>query len=266
MEEKKKGNSGLIILVVILLVACVGMGCFIFINKDKLMSKENNETIEKTEKDINENKDLDINDTLVETLYKMTRSDLDKCEYETQPLLIENVGDKLTLDNMNDNYKGIIIYDYVEKNKEISEEEMKKAYEKIFGPNTYKVMNKINFNAVGNINYDSANKKYILDFNPNEPWGCVTHLYNKEKVINATKNDDTIKITTAYIFNCSFSTELCKDSKGNEKMEQTMSISEDSNKILDFIEEHKNELHQLTYTFKKAEDGNYYYSEVERTK
>ena len=196
----------------------------------------------------------------------MTRSDLDKCEYETQPLLIEKAGDKLTLDSMNNNYKGIIIYDYVEKNKEISEDEMKKAYEKVFGPNTYKVMNKISFNAVGNINYDSASKKYKLDFNPDEPWGCVTHLYNKERVIKAIKNDDTIKITTAYIFNCNFSTELCKDSQGNEKMGQTMSVVEDSKKTLDFIEEHKNELHQLTYTFTKAKDGNYYYSEVERTK
>ena len=175
------------------------MGCFIFINKDKLLVKENKQVIEKTEKDINENKDLDINDKLVETLYKMTRSDFDKCEYEKQPLLIENVGDKLTSDNMNDNYKGIIIYDYVEKNKEISEEEMQKAYEKVFGPNTYKVMNEIYFHSVGNINYNSANKKYILDFDPNEPRGCVTHLHNKEKVINATKNDDTIKITTYYI-------------------------------------------------------------------
>ena len=39
MEEKKKSNAGLIVLVVILLLACVGMGAFIFINKDKLTSE-----------------------------------------------------------------------------------------------------------------------------------------------------------------------------------------------------------------------------------
>lgn len=53
MEEKKKGNGGLIILIVILLLLCVGMGCFIFINKDKLFEKETEKTIsekEKTEK------------------------------------------------------------------------------------------------------------------------------------------------------------------------------------------------------------------------
>lgn len=44
MEEKKKSNVGLIILVVILLLACIGMGTFIFINKDKLTTKENKTT------------------------------------------------------------------------------------------------------------------------------------------------------------------------------------------------------------------------------
>ena len=39
MEEKKKSNVGLIVLVVILLLACVGMGAFIFVNKDKLITK-----------------------------------------------------------------------------------------------------------------------------------------------------------------------------------------------------------------------------------
>ena len=47
MEEKKKSNGGLIALVVILLLACVGMGAFIYINKDKLTAKEN--TIESTQ-------------------------------------------------------------------------------------------------------------------------------------------------------------------------------------------------------------------------
>ena len=49
MEGKKKSNVGLIVLVVILLLACVGMGIFIFVNKDKLTAKENTTTEEKNE-------------------------------------------------------------------------------------------------------------------------------------------------------------------------------------------------------------------------
>ena len=52
MEEKKKSNAGLIVLVVILLLACAGMGTFIFINKDKLTAKENTTaTVERDKKD-----------------------------------------------------------------------------------------------------------------------------------------------------------------------------------------------------------------------
>jgi len=55
MEEKKKGNTGLLILVVVLLLMCVGMGTFIFINKDKLTAKENTKTtVENEKKDIND--------------------------------------------------------------------------------------------------------------------------------------------------------------------------------------------------------------------
>lgn len=50
MEEKKKSNVGLIVLVVILLLACAGMGAFIFVNKDKLTAKENTTTTVKNEK------------------------------------------------------------------------------------------------------------------------------------------------------------------------------------------------------------------------
>ena len=55
MEEKKKSNAGLIVLVVILLLACAGMGAFIFVNKDKLTAKENTTaTVESDKKDTNE--------------------------------------------------------------------------------------------------------------------------------------------------------------------------------------------------------------------
>lgn len=269
MEGKKKGNKGLVILVVILLLACIGMGGFILLNKDKLFAKGNTQTTDnkKTEEE-DDIKTLETNDTLVKSLYSMTQSEYDKCEYIIQPLVLENVGDKLTLSNMDDNYKGAIVYDYVTKAKEISEENMKEAFEKVFGPNTYKVMNTIYFTALGSINYDSNNKKYTLTFDPNEAYyGCVTHLYHKEKIINALQKDDIIQITTAYIFNGNFSAELYKDPHGKESLGVEMWIcGENENKILDFIEEHKDELRQVTYTFKKSSDGNYYYIDVERTK
>lgn len=41
MNEEKKGKGGLIVLILALLLVCIGLGSFIFINKDKLIEKEN---------------------------------------------------------------------------------------------------------------------------------------------------------------------------------------------------------------------------------
>ena len=49
MEEKQKSSVGLVVLVVILLLACVGMGAFIFVNKYKLISRESTQTTNKEE-------------------------------------------------------------------------------------------------------------------------------------------------------------------------------------------------------------------------
>ena len=41
MEEKKKsGKGGLVVIIVLLLLICCGMGAFIFMNKDKIFTKE----------------------------------------------------------------------------------------------------------------------------------------------------------------------------------------------------------------------------------
>ena len=67
MEEKKKSNAGLIVLVVILLLACAGMGAFIFVNKDKLTAKENTTTTVKNEKKETNEKTEETNEKTEET-------------------------------------------------------------------------------------------------------------------------------------------------------------------------------------------------------
>ena len=85
MEEKKKSNVGLIILVVILLLACAGMGSFIFINKDKLTAKENStttkvETIKDTTNDSTEKSSNDIfkDDTIKISYYETKQEGTEK--------------------------------------------------------------------------------------------------------------------------------------------------------------------------------------------
>lgn len=87
MEEKKKSNVGLIVLVIVLLLACIGMGAFIFVNKDKLTSKENTTTTVK-----NENKSVKDNTTKCADI----SYDLNTNEYK---LVANEAGIRVEIDN-----------------------------------------------------------------------------------------------------------------------------------------------------------------------
>lgn len=87
MEEKKKSNVGLTILVVVLLIACAIMGTFIFINKDKLTAKENTTTTVK-----NDNKSVKDNTTKCDDI----SYDLNTSEYG---LGASGSGISVTIDN-----------------------------------------------------------------------------------------------------------------------------------------------------------------------
>ena len=76
MEEKKKSNVGLIILVVILLLACIGMGTFILINKDKLIAKDDTTTTEKNSK--NDTNSKNKQETIIDKKTGLTQEEIDK--------------------------------------------------------------------------------------------------------------------------------------------------------------------------------------------
>ena len=84
MEEKKKGNVGLIILVVILLIACIGMGAFIFINIDKIMVKTTTEATEKKN-----NQEVDKTDD-VEDVEEPTITPADDSKYTEKVYSMNN--------------------------------------------------------------------------------------------------------------------------------------------------------------------------------
>lgn len=64
MKEKKKSHLGLILLVSILLLICAGMGTFIFVNKDKLMLKENTTTSKDEKKETSTTTEKENNNDL----------------------------------------------------------------------------------------------------------------------------------------------------------------------------------------------------------
>ena len=77
MEEKRTRINGLIVLVVILFVACAGMGAFIFMNMNKLTAQENTEINEaknnkeetSTEENVNTNNAAETDNKYIEKVY-----------------------------------------------------------------------------------------------------------------------------------------------------------------------------------------------------
>jgi len=77
MEEKKKsGKGGLVVIIVLLLLICCGMGAFIFMNKDKIFTKE--ATTNGTSKVIDtegKKTDLELDSPIVINLFEKFRLD-----------------------------------------------------------------------------------------------------------------------------------------------------------------------------------------------
>ncbi|MBE6157395.1 MAG: hypothetical protein E7160_01220 [Firmicutes bacterium] len=79
MEEKKKSNVGLVILIVILLLTCVGMGCYI--GYDKLLNNKEDKTtkIENTKDNTEETtNDVSNNDTIQLSYYETKQEGTEK--------------------------------------------------------------------------------------------------------------------------------------------------------------------------------------------
>ena len=125
MEEniKVKKSSGLIYVVIILLIVCVGMGTFIFVNKDKLFAKESEKTTESGEKEQSTEKEEEQN-TPTETKEEVKTIDLSKSlntngyTYNSLTDKDENVGFSLKI---NDDKKSVTVTIYEKGSKMISE-------------------------------------------------------------------------------------------------------------------------------------------------
>lgn len=90
----KKSNGGLVVVIVLLLLIVLGLGGFIFVNKDKLFNsnKTNDSGNDKEEPEVVEKVELDANDSTVTKLFNIFRIDGDSgaCWKKTDIEVINN--------------------------------------------------------------------------------------------------------------------------------------------------------------------------------
>ena len=273
MEEKRKNGKGaLFCIIALLVVAVIGLTGYIIVDK-KLVTNGEKENSVSDNKTIDKSKDsvvnLDITNSNIVSMFKNAHA----FGYITDEKIFNNK--KLSVADMDTKYKFLLAANSLilgTTTDMILEENVKIAYEKIFGPNTYTHIEKLDFNCP------------IYTYNPDgyfvaQNGGCggSTGVWEEEKIISAKRYSDRIEITSAVIFFRKIEditviddTGIYKDYNRTEKLADISTTADDSTsihkKLNDYIDENKNNIQQYTYTFTLNEDGFYYYTGVERTK
>ncbi len=268
MKEKKK-NKGIVIVIVIFIVIILSLTGYILMDKGVIPNvfeskEEEKSTTEKKDDKEKEVVEIDINNENIKQLFYNVHDHfligmpMDKFIYENQKSMVEQ---------MEENYKfklaANIFYNQITKYstengyaEEIEEEKVKSAYEQVFGPNTYQQVKAFNLSC-GDYTYDSTTKKYV---NPQTGCGGTSPLFAQENIIQVLKYQDKIEITSAFVFQ--EGNTLYKDIYKKDKI---MDVEENIN-LTSYINQNKENLSQITYTFVLGEDGFYYYQGFEKTK
>lgn len=272
--DGKKGYTGIVFVSFIILVLVVGL-VFIFINKDVLIEKFNkngNEKVNKKDEVILDNskyKDVDISSPYVDYLFNLVHAKVvggDSTIYKNKKLDVSEMEDfyKFQLaSNLYDGYAKIYKNAGVgEITASISEEEVKKYYELLFGRDTYKAIEAIPYTCT-NMLYDTVNRRYVTT---NQVCGSVSPFNAYEKIIDVKKDEDELLITGAVVFAAAFNGSLCKDFECNTIIDNFASNETDEEYFHKYIDKNLDKLMHYTYKFKSEDDGFYYYQGFERTK
>ena len=140
----------------------------------------------------------------------------------------------------------------------VSEEDVKKVIEEIYGPSTYE---RTTFNlGCGDYKFNSNDNYYHTQT------GCggATDKIEKNVVIDYKATKNKLEITTAYAFTDS-SRHIYKDYDYKTKLEDSISAS-DNNEVVSnltkYIKDNKDKLNNIVYTFESSDGKNYYFKEL----
>lgn len=282
LKSEKKKSTGLTLIIVLLILVIVGMAGYIaydkgYISLGKKETEEKNSNKKTTQKETKtKSEELDVESTEVQDLYYNANNHallgVDETLYNAS---------ELNVSEMTDDYKMQLAYNVFKKNikestqgtyiiESVSEENVKSAYEKIFGTDTYKEVESFKVNSCETFRYNKTNKLYEA-----VTGGCggTTAFGKVDVVLKATKYEDRIEITSGVVFIDAETSAMYKDySKKNkikdlteDEMTNTLGNTWES-KFGTFIKENDTKVGQFTYTFKLADDGSYYYTGVKNTK
>lgn len=268
-RTKKKGN-GTTIVIVLLVVAILGLACYICYDKGILFSNKET-TTSGTDKKENNNNQIKPEDESV----TFSDSELEKYVNYISPASIGpaallydttaiNSNSLSTADKIN--YIGTLVYSKHTSTSDyqydvISENDVKNAVEEVYGPNTYE---KTTFNlGCGDYTLNENEKNYY------SRTGCggstATSVSNVVIDYKATKSK--LEITTAYAFFDGMTNKIYKDyNKSISLDEYTGSPSEIESSLKSYVKNNKEKLNTIIYTFESSNGINYYFTGFKNNK
>ena len=269
--EERKNNTGLVVLVTVLVMLVLGMGGFIVydkvINKTNEPSTGENNKVDNGEEGKEEVKEISINDSLITSLVypSHNRSNYSNASWEYKDITIEQLG---RLNMMRSAVNGLepINNNWELSISEYSSAQIEKNFEKIFGPDTtYKNEDIIGADTCEISKYNAQNDTYEA------PTGCggdmagywqyVTKLYKAEQ------EGDYIYtyfyVQPYFVFEGAFLFDR----------ETKQIVFDDNNKVTNSVKEidyenresiiesmiDKGEVDTYKWTFKKQSDRKYYF-------
>lgn len=268
-RTKKKGN-GTTIVIVLLVVAILGLACYICYDKGILFSNKET-TTSGTDKKENNNNQIKPEDESV----TFSDSELEKYVNYISPASIGPAALLYDTTAINSNslstadkikYIGTLVYSKHTSTSDyqydvISENDVKNAVEEVYGPNTYE---KTTFNlGCGDYTLNENEKNYY------SRTGCggstATSVSNVVIDYKATKSK--LEITTAYAFFDGMTNKIYKDyNKSISLDEYTGSPSEIESSLKSYVKNNKEKLNTIVYTFESSNGINYYFTGFKNNK
>ena len=276
--NNRKNVTGVVFVTFIIFVLVVGV-VFVFLNREMLFNKfkNNNKVNDKVLVDDNKNEDsnnikykyIDINSPYVEHLFNLVHAKVtggDSTIYKNSSLSVSEMDSFYKFSLASNLYDGLAFRNNYAQINEVTayltEENVKKSYEFIFGLNTYKRSDTIPYTCT-NMYFDTVSRNYITT---NQVCGSISPFTSYEKVICAKKSNDELLITGAVVFAAGYDGSLCKDYECTTVIDSFASNETNNEYFYGYIEKNKDRLMQYTYKFKLNDDGFYYYQGFERTK
>lgn len=266
-----KGNSGkatTAIIIVILLLAVIGLGTFIFMKKDVLFSaKEDNKEVEK-----NATKEVDEEEEKV----TFSESELEKYVNYINPVSIGPSAKKydfssISVDSMSARdkieYIGSALYEKHTSTSDyayniLTEDDVKNLVEEVYGPNSYE---RTTFNlGCGDYTFRENEGKYYSQT------GCggTSLTFDSNMVIDYTATKTKLEITTAYALFDGMTNKIYKDYDKKEAVDDYAGgETNETNKYLSqYVKDNKDKLNHIIYTFESEDGKHYYFKEMKNIK